>query len=43
MGKVGDNFIILLEVSKILSTKELSQLHKLSNAELADKMNHIEE
>jgi purine-binding chemotaxis protein CheW len=36
MGKVGDNFIILLEVSKILSTKELSQLTSLSNPELAD-------
>ncbi|MFT5852230.1 MAG: purine-binding chemotaxis protein CheW, partial [Colwellia sp.] len=31
MGKIGDNFIILLEVSKILSTKELSQLTNLSN------------
>jgi purine-binding chemotaxis protein CheW len=41
MGKIGDNFIILLEVSKILSTKELSQLTNLSNPELTDDINKI--
>jgi len=33
MGRVGDNFIILLAISRVLSIDELSQLHQVSQAQ----------
>ncbi len=43
MGRVGDDFIILLEVSRVLSVSELSQLTKIATSDVMDSAADAEE
>jgi purine-binding chemotaxis protein CheW len=39
MGRVGDEFIILLNINNVLSIKELSQLKQMADYEGSDHAN----